>query len=180
MINLIPQLTGIASQYILDPLDTHGLAHWARVMENGLRLSKTEGGDETIIRLFAIFHDACRINQSVDPGHGSRGAILAERMLGDLSLVSKNQLDILMLACRDHTDGKISAERTIQICWDADRLDLARAAIIPNPDYLCTPSARSAQTRGWASQRALENYSPLYVEDEWEPLFIKNLHPPSN
>jgi uncharacterized protein len=178
MIELLPFLAKIAQQYRLDPTHIHGLSHWARVMENGLRLSKTEGGDETVIRLFAIFHDACRLNQSVDPGHGLRGAILAERTLGNLALVSKRQLDLLMLACRDHTNGKISAERTIQICWDADRLDLARAAIIPNPDYLCTASARSAQTRKWASQRALENFSPPYVEYEWEPLFLKNLHSP--
>jgi uncharacterized protein len=180
MIELLPLLAKIAQQYQLDPTQIHGLTHWARVMENGLRLLKTEEGDETVIRLFAIFHDACRINQSVDPGHGSRGAILAERTLGDLSLVTKNQLDTLIQACRDHTNGKISAERTIQICWDADRLDLARAAIIPNPDYLCTPAARLAQTREWASQRALKNFSPSYVKHEWEPVFIKNLQPLRN
>ena len=28
------------------------------------------------------------------------------------------------------------------VCWDADRLDLARVGIVPNPKYLCAAYAR--------------------------------------
>ena len=164
-------LEAIAAQYRLDPRGTHGLTHWGRVLENGLRLSEKEGGDQTVIRLFAIFHDACRHNQTRDPGHGARGAALAEQLLGDLSLVSKGQLDLLTLACTEHTDGKTTADLTVQICWDADRLDLARVPIMPNIKYLCTKTAKNNKIIHWANQRAIANYSPPFVIKNWEPIF---------
>ena len=168
---LEPFLIQIAQQYTLDPQGTHGLSHWARVLENGLRLAENEGGDTLVIQLFAIFHDACRLNQTLDPAHGARGAALAEALLGDLRLVTKEQLDLLSAACIEHTDGKTTADLTIRICWDSDRLDLARANIYPNPKYLCTETARSPETITWANQRALSDYSPYYVEQKWIPLF---------
>jgi uncharacterized protein len=171
MIALEPLLVEIAAQYTLDPLDVHGLDHWGRVLENGLCLAKTEGGDITVIRLFAIFHDACRHNQSRDPGHGARGAALAERLLGDLSLVSRKQLDLLTLACCEHTDGKTTADLTAQICWDSDRLDLARVSIMPNPSFLCTKTARAEEIIQWANVRATSNFSPSFVKSIWSPLF---------
>lgn len=171
MIALEPLLIEIAAQYILDPQDVHGLNHWGRVLENGLRLREAEGGDITVIHLFAIFHDACRHNQSRDPGHGARGAALAERLLGDLSLVTKKQLDLLTLACLEHTDGKTDAALTVQICWDSDRLDLARVSIMPNPKHLCTKTARTEKLIQWANQRATNNYSPPFVKSQWSPIF---------
>lgn len=166
-------LEAIAAQYKLDPRGTHGLDHWGRVLETGLRLTETESGDLTVICLFAIFHDACRQNQTRDPGHGSRGALLAEKLLGDLSLVSKQQLDLLTLACREHTDGKTAADPTVQICWDSDRLDLARVPIMPSTKYLCTKTAKDKAMIQWANQRAIANYSPPFVAREWEPIFFK-------
>ena len=171
MIALEPLLIEIAAQYILDPHDIHGLDHWARVLENGLRLAETEGGDITVIRLFAIFHDACRHNQSRDPGHGARGAALAERLLGDLALVTKKQLDLLTIACLEHTDGKTDADLTVQICWDSDRLDLGRVSIMPNPTYLCTKTAQKEELIQWANQRSVSSFSPSFVDLHWRPLF---------
>lgn len=171
MLALEPILEKIAAQYRLDPRGTHGLNHWARVLENGLRLAEIEGGDITVIRLFAVFHDACRHNQALDPGHGERGAALAEQLLGSLTLLSRDQLDLLKLACREHTDGKTAADLTVQICWDADRLDLARVPILPDPAYLCTRGAKTEKLILWANNRANGDYSPPYVRSRWEPLF---------
>jgi uncharacterized protein len=173
MIALEPFLVDIAAQYTLDPQGMHGLAHWGRVLENGLRLAESEGGDLTVIRLFAIFHDACRHNQTRDPGHGARGAALAEELLGELSLVTKEQLDLLILACREHTDGKTAADLTVQICWDSDRLDLARASITPIPKYLCTATAKSEEVIRWANRRSVSNDAPPYVQKDWEPIFFR-------
>ncbi len=170
---ILALLEAIAAQYTLDPWGTHGLDHWGRVLENGLRLAEIEGGDRTVIRLFAIFHDACRHNQTRDPGHGARGAALAEKLLGDLSLVTKEQLNLLTLACRDHTDGKTDAELTVQICWDSDRLDLARVPIMPSAKYLCTETAKNDQFLHWANQRAIANYSPPFVHTDWQPIFSR-------
>ena len=169
-----PLLSQIAHQYQLDPDGTHGISHWGRVLENGLRLAEAEGGDVIVITLFAIFHDACRINQSVDPGHGKRGAVLAEQLLRNHLEVNPVQLDLLKFACLHHTDGKTEADITIQICWDSDRLDLLRAGIRPSPSKLCTLSAREKSVIEWANRRALSNYSPGFVESEWRPIFIGN------
>lgn len=171
MITLEPLLIEIAAQYKLDPQGTHGLNHWGRVLENGLKLAEIEGGDLTVIRLFAIFHDACRHNQSLDPGHGARGAALAEKLLGDHPLVTPKQLDLLAFACREHTDGKTSAELTVQICWDSDRLDLGRVPIQPHPKYLCTTTAKTEQVMEWANLRSARDHSPAFVAAQWEPIF---------
>lgn len=166
-------LRSIAAQYRLDPQGTHGLNHWGRVLENGLRLAESEGGDQTVIRLFAIFHDACRHNQTLDPGHGARGADLAEELLGDLVLVSREQLDLLIRACQEHTDGSTEGELTVQICWDSDRLDLGRVPISPDPKYLCTQTAKTEQIIHWANRRAISNHAPDFIASVWEPIFDK-------
>ena len=171
MIDLDIFLTDIAHQYRLDPTHAHGLNHWGRVLENGLKLAETEGGDTTVISLFAIFHDACRYNQSRDFGHGARAAKLAEKLLTDHPSVNSTQLQLLTKACREHTNGKTRADITIQICWDSDRLDLARVGIMPHPRRLCTSTAKDPDILSWANKRALANYSPLYVIEDWTAYF---------
>ena len=173
-IDLHPLLKKIASQYKLKPHGAHGLSHWARVLENGLKLAELEGGDTTVISLFAIFHDACRHNQARDPGHGERGAVLAGEILRDHPGVNRQQLEILQLACRDHTDGKTDADLTVQICWDSDRLDLARVYINPSAKYLCTDAAKNKDILAWANQRAKNRYTPDYVYNDWDPIFKLN------
>lgn len=164
-------LRKIASQYKLNPNGAHGLSHWARVLENGLRLAEIEGGDTTVISLFAIFHDACRHNQTWDPGHGQRGAVLAGKLLQGYPGVSQDQLRLLQVACRDHTDGETESELTVQICWDSDRLDLARVHIMPSLDRLCTNAAKNKEILNWANRRARTKFSPEYVSSRWVPIF---------
>lgn len=43
---------------------------------------------------------------------------------------------------------------TVLACWDADRLDLARVGIQPQPQRLCTGAARDASTIGAAMRMA--------------------------
>jgi uncharacterized protein len=52
-------------------------------------------------------------------------------------------LDLLMEACRGHSDGQLVADVTVMTCWDADRLDLGRVGIRPDPKRLCSDIARS-------------------------------------
>lgn len=170
-IDLKPLLKKISSQYRLNPNGAHGLSHWARVLENGLKLAEIEGGDTTIIKLFAIFHDACRHNQARDPGHGQRGAVLAGELLQGYPGVTQEQIQILQLACSEHTDGETEAEITVQICWDSDRLDLLRVHIKPSLTYLCTNAAKNKEVLAWANRRARSNFSPEFVISEWVPIF---------
>lgn len=169
--NLKPLLQQIANQYRLPPDGLHGLSHWGRVLENGLRMTEIEGGDPVVITLFAIFHDACRHNQSLDPGHGDRGAKLAEALLRDNPDINSSQLSLLTTACSQHTDGQTEGDLSVQICWDSDRLDLARVGIFPEIRFLCTAAAKDEQILSWANTRAFSNYTPDIVDSEWSPLF---------
>ncbi len=152
----------------------HGLCHWGRVLENGLKLAEIEYGDTIVITLFAIFHDACRHNQYLDPGHGDRSANLTEYLLGENPQVTDDQLVLLKTACSQHTDGKTDGDLTLRICWDSDRLDLARVGILPDVRYLCTNAAKDSLIIDWANTRAQANFTPDFVETEWYQIFSDN------
>ncbi len=144
----------IKEQYTLSWFGTHGFHHWERVRTNGLRLADSTGADRLVVELFAYFHDACRLNEGRDPGHGARAADYIERLNGSLIQLEGTALDQLLYACRRHTDGLIEAGITVQTCWDADRLDLGRVGIRPLPRYLCTAAAREPDVIEWAYRRS--------------------------
>jgi uncharacterized protein len=168
-VDLEPVLTAIGQQYILKPEGLHGLSHWGRVLENGIRLADTTGADLTVVALFAVFHDACRRNEGIDPGHGGRGAELASRFFSARAPeeLTQEQLALLEDACRLHARGFRDADITVQTCWDADRLDLARAGIAPSPERLCTQPAKSYDIIQWANSRALIGHVPPFVAEDW-------------
>jgi uncharacterized protein len=134
----------VLSQKHLKESSVHGLLHWQNVERSGLYLAQREGGDLAIVSLFALFHDAQRVNEYEDPEHGARGACLADSFfkMGRLR-ISNEQLDVLMYACAHHTDEIIHHHVTIKCCWDADRLDLSRIGICPDPEMLNTETAKS-------------------------------------
>ena len=128
----------------------HGLSHWLRVRQFGLRLAERSGADTRVVELFALFHDARRHNDSRDPGHGARGAALVESLsLADVGL-DVGQRALLAFACTHHTAGLTEADVTVGTCWDADRLDLWRIGIPPVPHRLCTDAARDPEVIRWA------------------------------
>jgi uncharacterized protein len=122
----------------------HGLAHWERVGLNGLDLAaETDGADADVALLFALFHDSMRLNDGHDPEHGQRGGALA-RGLRKLLPLNDDQLSLLHEACAGHTDGMVSADPTIGVCWDADRLDLPRVGITPAAALMSTAAGKQA------------------------------------
>lgn len=135
----------IETNMAIDIEGDHGVFHWERVFLNALvinnRLPEFNRVDQVLLMLFALFHDSRRVNEHEDPGHGARGADLLNQYI-ELYVFHFNKLfnskDIAntKAACRDHTDKIHSTERLIQICFDADRLDLGRVGITPNPAYL--------------------------------------------
>ena len=147
-------LERIQSQYTLNPAGIHGLAHWQRVCENGLRLVAETGADAEIVELFAFLHDACRQSDGRDLEHGPRAAGLVRSLQGALLHLGNADLDLLAYACEHHTRGWTEADLTVQVCWDADRLDLGRIGIWPDPARLCTPAARDPALVDWAWQRS--------------------------
>lgn len=160
-------LRQILDGYVLPPRGVHGVTHWARVLENGRRLASLAGGDPEVIALFAVFHDSRRINEAVDHGHGSRGARLARAFRGAGFELDDERLGLLEHACMEHTSGYTAADVTVQVCWDADRLDLLRVGILPHPKFLCTEAAREPDLMEWANMRAARREVPALVRAEW-------------
>jgi uncharacterized protein len=144
----------VRSQYALPWDGIHGISHWARVCENGLRLAESTGADAEIVQCFAYLHDSRRSNEGRDPGHGSRAARFARSLRGTVLDLSDARLELLAYACAHHTDGLIEADVTVQTCWDADRLDLGRVSILPLAHRLCTPAARNPAVMQWAIERS--------------------------
>lgn len=144
----------IQCQYALNPHGIHGLAHWRRVRENGRLLAARTGAQSEIVELFAFLHDACRQNDGRDPDHGPRAAALVRSLQGSLIHLEGPDLDLLAYACERHTHGLTEADVTVQVCWDADRLDLGRIGIRPEPARLCTAAARDPGVIEWAWRRS--------------------------
>ena len=116
----------------------HGPSHWQRVEAFGLRIAESSKADLTVVRLFALLHDSCRIDDGDDPGHGPRAAEMLGRIVPSVFALDRHRLELLKHAVRDHTSGLTSPEPTIGTCWDADRLDISRVGITPSARYLST------------------------------------------
>lgn len=99
--------------------------------------------------LFALFHDSMRENEAVDPGHGKRGADLAQELHGRLYRLPDQRLEFLLAACRDHTDARLSEHPTLGVCFDADRLNLWRVGTTPDAAYLSTVAALDEELQRW-------------------------------
>jgi len=148
----------VKGQFHLDWRGIHGVAHWARVRVNGLHLARATGADVTVVELFAFLHDAQRQNDGRDPDHGERAARLACDLNGRLFALDRSELRLLEHACRDHSDGCLDADVTVQTCWDADRLDLGRVGIHPKARYLCTEAARRPEMIAVAYRRSIAGW----------------------
>lgn len=160
----------IRSQFQLDWLGFHGVVHWARVLENGLNLccGVPEARAEVVV-LFALFHDSCRWNEHRDPKHGERAALLAEAYFerGRLA-VDQAGLELLTAACRGHDQGRVSRDATIGVCWDADRLDLARVGILPSVRFLSTEVAKNQGLIGRCVNASRSGVFPR--SERWNPV----------
>jgi uncharacterized protein len=157
----------ILSEYVLPVNGLHGVGHWARVLENGTRLAAVTGADLVVVQLFSVFHDSRRVNEGWDDGHGRRGAEFALKLRREFFELDDDRFDLLYTACALHTDGLTEAELTVQTCWDADRLDLGRVGMRPEPMYLCTPAARSKEIIRWADGRGSMTFIPQIVQTAW-------------
>jgi uncharacterized protein len=56
-------------------------------------------------------------------------------------------MTLLVTACEIHNGAPPQTDPTLAVCLDADRLDLGRVGITPDPEYLSTPTAKSIATR---------------------------------
>lgn len=124
--------------------ETHGLPHWQRVERNGILLSLQDGHirddiNIKVVRYFAYLHDKCRLNNGTDVEHGSRAADMIPTLRTTiLRELTDEEVILLDKACRYHTTERKTGNPTIDVCFDADRLDLSRVGIRPNPKLMAT------------------------------------------
>ncbi|MCW8131607.1 MAG: HD domain-containing protein [Planctomycetota bacterium] len=155
--HLLQMLSG---QFLLARDSMHGPRHWRRVERFGLYLleqRKAPPDDLDLVRLFALFHDCCRENESWDPDHGARGARMAETLRGKHFDLPDERFERLQYACTHHTSGWVSSDPVVGACWDADRLDLMRFNVMPNRKLLSTAAAKDPKTVDWARKIVLED-----------------------
>jgi uncharacterized protein len=143
-------ISKVLDNYPLSINGIHGLSHWIRVRDNGLRLAELTGSNKAVVELFALFHDSQRVDEGKDLKHGQRGAEFAKTLNGSLFHLPENLFKLLYIACERHTGDVTHKDITIQTCFDADRLDLGRFGIIPDPDLLCTNAAKRKDVLNWA------------------------------
>lgn len=136
----------------------HGIAHWLRVMKNGLTIAKHNPEvDPKVIIWFALFHDSKRTHDGQCPVHSGEGAENAKAHLGELNL-NKKQTEQLLAACAGHTAETHTDDATVAACWDSDRLDLYRVGKVTDAKFLNSDVAKSLIS--WGIDRA--------GEEKWE------------
>jgi hypothetical protein len=60
-------MSAILREYALPIRGHHGVIHWARVLENGLRIADANGADREVVTLFALTGTAYGAESSPDP-----------------------------------------------------------------------------------------------------------------
>lgn len=141
----VPALTKYLKQHFrLDWKGIHGAPHWARVLVNGTKLARAEGARLDVVTLFAFLHDHERLDDWTDIDHGQRAVENARTLRADGSYftIDDKGFDLLCRAMAGHSHGGTIEDITVQCCYDADRLDLGRVYVMPDPKYLCTKTAK--------------------------------------
>lgn len=129
----------------------HGVDHWRAVGATAASLADvidmTAGDDarpdRELLLLFALLHDSRRVDDGRDLEHGPRAAELFDE-LRDAGLVRLDdpRAAVVREAIRDHTNGTLSEQPTIAVCWDADRLLIHRVGFVPAARFCSTAEAR--------------------------------------
>ena len=118
--------------------DLHGLKHWQNVHRNAILLMQP-GVNPFVVNAFAYLHDCCRISNGNDILHGKRAIMVINNIRCTiLKNFSDEEIELLNAACLLHTDVLRTGYLTIDTCFDADRLDLDRIGITPNPHKMAT------------------------------------------
>ena len=118
----------------------HNFLHMRRVEAFGILLAKEmKEVDNDIVHWFAYLHDIKREKDDGDLNHGEKAAEYIELIRNRyLSELTNDQIDKLKKACALHTNTLKTGDPTIDVCFDADRLDLPRVNIKTDPNKMAT------------------------------------------
>jgi uncharacterized protein len=126
----------------LDRRGVHGPRHWNQVAVNAQRICRMKRLNPLSGAAFGWLHDIARQDEHEDPEHGPRAADLVEndpKAMELLRTILGKDLDKVLTAIRIHTEAQNHEDPLIGACLDADRLDLGRVGIRPNPKFFSTP-----------------------------------------
>ena len=150
-------LNHLLEQFPLGNSIIHGKGHWMRVLYNGRMIAKETGANLNVVELFAVMHDCQRDNEHYDLEHGRRAAKYVHEIRGKWFDITDKETELLVEACKYHSDGLVEGNITIQTCWDSDRLELGRVGIKPSPQRLCTEFAKRKDVIEAAYKRSINN-----------------------
>jgi uncharacterized protein len=143
----------------------HGIGHWSRVWRNAREMCEVMDLPMNVPCLFSFFHDSQRFDKRSDIEHGHRAVQWLDRLYANRKLnIKASEFHLLCVAIEGHSHGKTVADPIVQVCWDADRLDLGRVGMRPDPRYLCTEHAKKPDTIRRAWNRSV-NMRSSYGED---------------
>ncbi|QRX64626.1 hypothetical protein JS578_05130 [Dysgonomonadaceae bacterium zrk40] len=112
-----------------------GFPHSLRV-DKGINLLCRKMAVKNNVSAFAYWHDVMK-SKDHDPEHGERASEVIEQSRGRNKLEMVD-VDRLSFACKHHSTMLRSGDTLIDICFDADRLDLPYRGITPDPDLMAT------------------------------------------
>lgn len=134
----------------------HGVEHWDRVARFGHMLW-VEGADMDVIMAFAYLHDSERDGDGDDYLHGPKASKLVDKIRDTLlKALTDEQIKKLKQACEQHTIVHQTGDITIDICFDADRMDLLRVGVLPLSDRMATKKG--------AELVAIPDYADFYAK----------------
>lgn len=165
----------IIENFKLDLDGIHGINHWLRVYYFGMLIAEHNKACKKVIFYFAFLHDFKRKKDFDDEEHGLRVANFLDKIRNTfLKDLNDKEFFLLKKACAIHsiTCAKVEDE-TIKTCLDADRLDLGRAEIIPDPKYLYTDFAKKDDVIKKAVILSQENFKPNFFEKEINEILNK-------
>jgi uncharacterized protein len=145
----------LRGHFRLDWNGVHGSGHWARVLLNGTKLAHMEGARLDVITLFAFLHDHERVHEDTDFEHGPNACVNAHNLRNVYFEIDDEGFALLLEAMNGHSNGTLTGDITVQCCYDADRLDLGRVGIMPDPRYLCTNTAKNPTFLEAAYERSI-------------------------
>lgn len=129
----------------------HGIDHWDRVARNGEALQVPDADMEVVLS-FAYLHDVERQSDAYDVTHGPKAAELIDQIRESvLSFLDDKQIGLLKDAFTFHTTVPRTGNPTIDTCFDADRLDLPRVGITPDPNKMATKEGEAFVHKGFST-----------------------------
>lgn len=114
--------------------------HLRQVALTAGRLAAALGEDIESAIVAGFLHDCGRTDDGGGTCHAYDSSIIARKAIAALD--PHLDVDRLCDGIARHADGDVTQDALIGCLWDADRLDLTRIGVDPDPDLLSTPVAR--------------------------------------